>query len=401
MKLTLRPRGAKAAPGTRGVARVARRTASLSGRLRPGEVAVIDHVDLDRATARMLVDAEVAAVVNAAPFISGRYPNLGPEVLAQAGVVLIDGIGESGLSAVPDGSRVRVHDSQLFSGDRLLAEGRAVDLDTVIADMTAARAGLATQLESLAHNSAQFLRREEDLLLHGLGLPRLETALAGRPVVVVTSAPDQTPRLARLRRFVREHRPALVGVGRGADLLLAAGHRPDVVVLGARHGETDDAPSPKALRAATDVVALVDRGVVADLGGPLAQLERLGVRSLHLETGAAAPDAALLLCVRGDAAVVVAVGLRATLVELLDAHREGAAGTFLTRLAIGQMVVDADAVAQLYAGGVRARHLLTVAVTGLAALAAAVGVTPVGQEWGEVLVGEVDALAEFLRRVLR
>ncbi len=125
---------------------------------------MVDHLDLDRATAQALVDAEVSAVVNASRFISGRYPNLGPELLAQAGVVLVDGIGADGLAAIGDGARVRIHEGTVYAADEAVASGRIVDLDTVITEMTAARTGMGAQLESFTRNTAEFLRREQELL---------------------------------------------------------------------------------------------------------------------------------------------------------------------------------------------------------------------------------------------
>ena len=261
MKLPARQRTAPAPPGLVGTARVERRTRSLLPRLRPGDVAVLDHLDMDRATAQALVDAGVVAVVNASPMISGRYPNLGPQVLADAGIVLVDRIGD-GFAAVKDGSRVRLHDGSLFDGEDVLATGREVDAADVRAEMDRARAGMATQLETFTHNSSEFLRREEDLLLHGRGLPRPATKIAGRAVVVVVAGHEHEAELAAIRSFLREQEPVLVGVERGAEALRAAGYRPDIVVLDARVDEADR-PSVKTLRSARDVVVRVDRGETA------------------------------------------------------------------------------------------------------------------------------------------
>ena len=375
-------------PGVVGTARVDRRTRTLVARLRPGDVAVLDHVDLDGAIAQALVDAEVGAVVNAAPMISGRFPNLGPTVLLGAGIPVVDGIGVDGLAAIPDGSTVRVHDGTVLLDGRPVAFGRPVDAETVAAELEAARSGLATQLETLTHNTTEFLRREQDLLLHGRGVPRLATRIEGRPVVVVARGRDHELQLRQVRTFIREQQPVLVAVGRGADLVRAAGLRPDVVVVDAA-AEESERPSTKALGSARDVVVRADRG-----GGPTAveALERLGLRPLRLESTATAEDAALILADAADAALIVGVGLHATLEEFLDRQRGGLASTYLTRLKVGPRLVDAAAVPQLYAGRVRPRHLLLVMLAGLVALAAAVGVTPVGQEWADSLTDAIRGL---------
>jgi uncharacterized membrane-anchored protein len=377
MKLPVRQRAAIAPPGLVGTARVERRTRGLMPRLRPGDLAVVDHLDMDRTTAQALVDAGVAAVLNASPMISGRYANLGPQVLADAGVLLVDGIGADGLAAIKDGSRVRVHEATVYVDDEPVASGRELDADVVRAEMEQARTGLATQLETFTHNSTEFLRREEDLLLHGRGLPRPATKIAGRPVVVVVAGHEYEAELQAVRAYLREQQPVLIGVERGAEVLRAAGYRPDIVLLDAR-AEESDRPSVKTLRAARDVVVRVDRG--ADRAAT-DQLERLGVRPLRLESGATPEDAALILADACEASVIVGVGMHATLDEFLDRQRPGLASTYLTRLKVGPRLVDATAVPRLYSGRVRPRHLYLVMLAGLVALLAAISVTPVGATW--------------------
>src|SRR4051795_7066718 len=282
MRIPLRQQSVDGLPGVTGTARIDRRTSSLVRRLRPGDIAVIDHLDLDRAHAEELVECGVVAVVNASPFISGRYPNLGPELLARSNVVMVDNVGAGVFSAVRDGARIRVHDGALLSGAETIATGHVLDGDEIADLMLDARSGLSTQLQSFTHNTTEFLRREQDLLLHGQGVPELRTPLAGRPVVVVVRGYDYREDLRNLRRFIQEQRPVLVGVDAGADALLAVGHRPDIVVVGedglaqaGTSGEGGTTVSDKALRGAREVVLHADRSGRA-VGGD--RLDRLGVR---------------------------------------------------------------------------------------------------------------------------
>ena len=392
MKLPARQRSPIAPPGLVGTARVERRTRSLLPRLRPGDLAVLDHLDMDRTTAQALVDAGVAAVVNASPMISGRYANLGPQVLADAGVLLVDRIGADGLAAIKDGTSVRVHEATVYVDDEPVASGRELDAADVRAEMEQARTGLATQLETFTHNSTEFLRREEDLLLHGRGLPRPSTRIAGRPVVVVVAGHEHADELTAVRAFLREQQPVLIGVERGAEVLREAGYRPDIVLLDARADESER-PSVKTLRAARDVVVRVDRGADRTATD---QLERLGVRPLRLETGATPEDSALILADACDASVIVGVGMHATLDEFLDRQRPGLASTYLTRLKVGPRLVDATAVPRLYSGRVRPRHLYLVMLAGLVALLAAISVTPVGAAWFDSLQAAVTDLVHSL-----
>lgn len=380
MRITTRQRSAPALPGLSGTARVDRRTVHLLSRVRPGDIAVVDHQDMDRSTAQALVDAGVGAVVNVSPMISGRYPNLGPQVLAAAGVVVVDSCGPEALGAVKDGARVRLHEGTLHVDDRQVAAGREVDLALVESEMESARLGLRAQLESFTHNSTEFLRREQDLLLHGRGVPRTATEMVDRPVVVVVRGHDWEQELAGIKAFIKEQKPILIGVDLGADALRDAGHQPDIVVASAT---ADDLPSLEVLRRATDVVALVERGATR---AATERLDRSGIRPLRFETGATTEDAGLVLADTGRASLIVGVGMHATLDEFLDRRRTGLASTYLTRLKVGPRLVDAAAVPRLYDGAVRPRHLLALALAGLVALGAAIGVTPVGQEWADALV---------------
>lgn len=379
MKLPTRQGHGASLPGISGTARVDRRARSLVPRVEQGDIAVLDQLDLDRATAQALVDAGVRCVVNASRFVSGRYPPQGPQLLLSAGVALVDEAGPSLLGAVKDGQAIRVVDGVVLTGQQEVARGRQVDEELLREELESARSGLAGQLDSFAHNSTEFLRREADLLLHGRGAPRLATKMAGRPVVVVVGGPDVRGELDDVRRYLREQRPVLIGVDAGAEALMSVGLKPHVVVVTApRDAAPADRVSAPALRGARDVVVVVPRG-----GGttPLDSFERLGVRPLRLETGAIAEDAALMLASLGDASLIVGVGVHASLDDFLDRRRGGLASTFLTRLRLGPELVDARSVPQLYAGRLRAWQLWLVLLVGLLAVLVAVAVTPVGQQW--------------------
>jgi uncharacterized membrane-anchored protein len=387
MKFPSRQRSESVLPGTTGPLRVDRRTSTLVRRLKPGDIAVVDHLDLDRANAQALLDRGVVAVVNASPFISGRYPNLGPELLARAGVVLVDNVGPDAFGKLHDGTPARVHEGQVYVKDEPVLEGNELTADKIAEMMADARGGLSTQLQSFTHNTTEFLRREQDLLLHGEGAPDLRTRLEGRPVVVVVRGYDYREDLRRLRRYVREQRPVLIGVDAGADALVEAGHRPDIVVIGEQglapgNRAGDDTVSDKALRGAKEVVLHSDRAGRA-VGSD--RLDRIGVRAHNFSASGTSEDVALLLADLAGASLIVTVGTHATLTEFLDRHRSGLAGTFLTRLRVGPKLVDAKGVPQLYSGRVRVWHLLAVLLAGVTALLVAIAGTAVGQEWWDAV----------------
>ena len=393
MKFAARSRTPAGLPGIRGTVRVDRRTRALLNRVDRGEVVAVDEVDLDRATAQELVDRKVAAVLNAGPMISGRFPSQGPKVLADAGVVMVDELGPDLFTVLRDGDAVRIDGGTVHARKDRMLEGRSLDATAVDAQLTAATAGLGHQLDSFTHNSTEFLRREQELLLHGEGVPVPATRITGRPVVVVVPGEDYEAELKSIRRFIAEQDPVLIAVDRAADALARVRLKPDLVVISA-NAHDDELPAPRTLKAARDVVLRVDRGA------PRTVTERfsaLGIQPLPFASSATTEDAALILADAGEASVIVGVGVHATLSDFLDRQRAGLASTYLTRLKVGPRLVDAAAVPTLYSGRVRPRHFVALVLAGVLALGAAVATTPVGQDWVDRLGEETTSLIDSLQ----
>ena len=363
-------------PGVVGTARLDRRTKNLTKRLRPGDIAVIDHVDLDRVAAEALVGCGVAAVVNVAPSVSGRYPNLGPEVLLAAGIPVIDDVGPDVFSQVREGDRVRVYDDTVYALDgTVVAKGLAQDDETLASAMAEARAGLALQLEAFASNTMEYLRRERELLLDGVGVPDIVTQLEGRHALVVVRGYDYRQDLAALRPYVREYRPVLIGVDGGADALCEFGLKPDIIV-----GDMDSV-SDEALRCGAEVVVHAYRDGTAP---GLSRVQELGIKPVLFPAAGTSEDVALLLADDKGASLIVAVGTHATLVEFLDKGRAGMASTFLTRLRVGGKLVDAKGVSRLYRSRIRLGTLLMLLLAIAIAFAVAFTVTPGGRLYREI-----------------
>src|ERR1700751_4205494 len=127
-------------PGIVAVARVDRRTKNLTRRLGPGGIAIIDHAALDRVSAEELIRRKAAAVVNAAATTTGRYPNLGPKLLLEAGIPVVDGVGPEVMINVADGAVVRLDRDTLHLGDAVVVKGTPLTAELVDAAMGQARA---------------------------------------------------------------------------------------------------------------------------------------------------------------------------------------------------------------------------------------------------------------------
>jgi uncharacterized membrane-anchored protein len=368
--------------GVSGTAKVDRRTKDLTKRLRPGDIAVIDHLDIDRVAAEALVAAQPAAVLNAAKSISGRYPNLGPSILVDAGVVLVDDLGAD-IMSVREGKTLRIEDGAVYLDDTLVTEGVLQDAEKVGADLEEAREGLSAQLESFAANTMDYLRRERDLLLDGVGIPAITTKIAGRQVLIVVRGYHYREDLQTLRSYIKEFRPILIGVDGGADAIIEAGWQPDLIV-----GDMDSV-SDKTLRCGAEVVIHAYR----DGRAPgLERVEALGVPFVVFPAAGTSEDIAMLLADDMGAEVIVAVGTHATLVEFLDKGRAGMASTFLTRLRVGGKLVDAKGVSRLYRHRISTAQLVLLAVAGLAAVVAAMVSTSVGQTFLGLTGARMDDL---------
>ncbi|WP_188588346.1 putative cytokinetic ring protein SteA [Gordonia jinhuaensis] len=369
-------------PGRTGIARVDKNTKKLLGRVGPGDIVVLDEVDLDRSVADKLVAADVVAVVNASPSISGRYPNLGPEVLIASGILLIDDAGPEVFRNIKDGSKIRIDDGVVYHGERKLADGDELDEGRVAEMMIEAKAGLVDHLEAFSGNTIEFIRSESPLLIDGVGVPDVDVRLANRHVVIVSDGSDHVADLKNLKPFIKEYAPVMIGVNSGADTLMKAGYRPDLIV-------GDPATMASAtLKSGAQVV------LPADTDGHAQGLERiqdLGVGAITFPAAGSAADLAMLIADHHEASMIVTVGYAASLDDFFDrGKRESTPSTFLTRLKAGHKVVDAKAVATLYRSRVSGVAIAFLILAALAAIAVALIMSNTGSEAAHWIVLQWD-----------
>jgi uncharacterized membrane-anchored protein len=331
-----------------GPARADRRTKELVKRLCPGDIAVIDHADIDRVAAENLILSRPSAVVNAAVSFTGRYPHIGPLLIAEAGIPLIDDVGSDLLDVLVEGEELRLVGSDLWRGDTLLAAGQRQDADDLARRVVRARADMGAELEAFAINTLEWIRREARLTFEPLILPPLRADFRGRHALVVVRGHDYRRDLKALRAYIREFQPVLVAVDGGADALLEAGLRPDIII-----GDFDSV-SEEALACGADLV----HHVHPDGRAPgREELLRRGVSYVEFVAEGTSEDVAMLLSAEAGAELIVAVGTHASMVEFLDKGRAGMASTFLTRLRLGPLLVDAKGVNRLYEARLRRRDL--------------------------------------------
>jgi len=339
-----------------GLARVDKKTKNLIPRLHPGDIAIIDHADLDEVAALGLVEAKVKAVVNAAASISGRYPNQGPLLLAERGIPLIDQAGEQVMEAVKDGEEVFLIGPEIHTAGGLVASGRLLDKESITALLEQARANLMSEAEKFIDNTLTYAQAEKKYFIADLDLPPLRVNMRGRQVLVVVRGKSYREDLRAVDPYIQEMHPLLVGVDGGADALLDAGYKPDLII-----GDMDSV-SERALKCGAELV------VHAYLDGRSPGYERLQALGLPC-TVIAAPgtseDLALLVAYQMGAELIVAVGTHSNMIDFLEKGRPGMASTFLVRLKTGSIVVDAKGVSKLYQGRPKHRYWLQVVIAAL------------------------------------
>lgn len=326
------------ATAIRGTARLGRRTKELVKRLGPGDVAVIDHRNLDRIAAEELVASGVRATLNASPSSDGSYPNTGPLALVRAGVPLIDA-GPELFELIADGDRLEIEGGRISSEGTLMAEGRPLRAEELARDLDAQRARIDRALQDFTENTLAHLREEGGLLSGAIDLPETRTRFRDRHVLIVVRGTDHIRDLRALRAYIEDVNPVLVGVDGGADAIIRERLRPDVVL-----GDMDSA-GEAALRSGAELIV----HAYSDGRAPGAErLRRLALPHTVLPSAGTSQDVAMLLAFEKGASLIVSVGAHFNLVEFLERRRGGMSSTFLTRLRIGETLVDAKGVSHLY-----------------------------------------------------
>lgn len=350
-----------------GQVKLDKRTKNLVKRLKPGDIAVIDHEDIDSTAALMLVGAKVGAVVNAAKSSSGRYPNLGPSVLIEAGIPLVDDVGDDLFKGLKEGETIEIVDGSICRNGNPILRGEVLDKERVADLLDRAKEHLGEELEKFAENTLSYVTREKSLLLDPTNLPDVGTIFAGRHALVVVRGEGYQQDLATIRTYVRDVRPVLIGVDGGADAIIEIGMKPDIIV-----GDMDSV-SDAALKSGAEIIV----HAYADGRAPgLPRVEGLGLSAHICSVPGTSEDLALLLAYEKGAELIVAVGTHSHLVDFLDKGRRGMSSTFLVRLKVGHRLVDAKGVSKLYLAQPKARVIGVLVLAALVLLFTVIAVSP-------------------------
>ncbi|MHB9035914.1 MAG: putative cytokinetic ring protein SteA [Armatimonadota bacterium] len=365
-----------------GTVRLDKRTKDLAKRLKPGDIALIKHEDIDSTAARMLVEAGVKAVINAAKSCSGHYPNLGPRVLLEAGIILIDNAGDELFKGLKEGESVEIRDGAICRNGIELSRGELLTAKRVEQLIEDAKANLGSVLEHFAENTLTYVTKEKSLLLDPAVLPEIRAEINDRHALVVVRGETYKEDLAIIRHYIREMKPVLIGVDGGADALLEMGLNPDIII-----GDMDSVSDATLKCGAELIVHAYTNGKAPGLP----RLQELGLEPHVCAIPGTSEDLALLLAYEKGAELIVAVGTHSHLIDFLDKGRKGMSSTFLVRLKVGNRLVDAKGVSKLYRAQPSVKYVGILALAALVVIATVFALSPAMQDRMQIMVDNLRA----------
>lgn len=334
--------GAAESVNSAGPVRLGRKTKDLVKRIGPGDIAVIRHRNLDRIAAEDLVACGVKIVINNEPSSDDKYPNRGPLMLVEAGIRLVDFPDDDLFELLDDGEQVELRGPELLRDGIVIATGSEQLEPDLNLRIEAQEREIHRALAAFAENTVSHIRAESELLSGNIELPETRTDFRDRHVLIVVRGPNYKRDLKVLHAYIRDMKPILVGVDGGADAIRAAGHRPDMIL-----GDMDSA-TDRTLKSGAELIVHGYR----DGHAPGRQrLLELGVEHTVLPSVGTSQDVAMLMAFEKGADLIVTVGAHFNLIEFLDKDRDGMSSTFLTRLRIGEVLIDAKGVSRLYNPG--------------------------------------------------
>jgi len=340
----------------KGIVKIDRRTKDLAKRIHAGEIAIIKHKDIDEVAAESLVSAKIKLVINMEQSISGKYPNLGPKVLIEGNIPILDEVKEDLFQSIEDGDEIEVIDNEIYKDGQLIGKGLWLTKEVVSYKTNQAKNNISKELDKFIENTLEYAKKEKDMILNGITIPKLKTQIKGKHVVVVVRGQNYKEDLETLQSYINEEKPVLIGVDGGADALLEFGYKPNIIV-----GDMDSV-SDEALKGCDELVV----HAYTDGKAPgLDRINKLGLKAKTIPAPGTSEDIAMLIAFEKGADLIVALGSHSNMIDFLEKGRKGMASTFLVRLKIGSKLIDAKGVNKLYRTGIKLKYIFALVLSAL------------------------------------
>lgn len=369
-----------------GTIKMDKRTKNLVKRLNPGEIAIIDHRDIDEVAAESLVEKKVLAVINADKSISGRYPNMGPSILCEAGIPIIDDVGKDIFVLLKENDKITIIDNEIYKDGVFIKSGKLLTKDVINYKLQESRENIGVELDKFIENTLEYAKKEKYFILGGVELPNIKTRFKNRHALVVVRGKDYKEDLFTIKQYINDVKPILIGVDGGADALLEFGLIPDIVI-----GDMDSV-SDEALKKAREIV------VHAYPDGRAPGLERvtaLGLKAEIFKAPGTSEDIAMLLAFEKGADLIVAVGTHSSMIDFLEKGRKGMSSTFLVRLKVGEKLIDAKGVNKLYRETFKISYIFSIILAALIPLGVIAYFSPPMQQLLKLLQLRIRLLIGF------
>ncbi|AFS78407.1 putative pyrophosphokinase [Gottschalkia acidurici 9a] len=340
----------------KGTLRKDKKTKNLAKRLNLGEIAIIDHKDIDEIAALSLVETKIKCILNLDKSISGRYPNKGPEILHEAGILIFECEDKEIFNVVDEGEILEIQDNNIVYKEKIIGTCEEINEEKINHLLKIGYDNIENELDNFIDNTLEYAKKEKELVTGDINIPEIKTTFKNRHALVVVRGKDYKKDLLAVRNYISEVNPILIGVDGGGDALLEFGYIPDMVI-----GDMDSV-SDKCLQSSGEIIVHAYPNGKAP---GLKRVEELGLDSVVFPSPGTSEDIALLLAYSNEVDLIVAVGTHNSMIDFLEKGRNGMASTFLVRLKVGAKLIDAKGVNELYKSSLKPKYMIGL---GLAAL---------------------------------
>lgn len=340
----------------KGIVKKDKKTKNLIKRLKPGDIAIIDHKDIDEIASTSLVESKVRCVLNLNMSISGKYPNKGPSILVESGIVLLESKNKEVFKIIIEGDLLELTENRIVYKDKIIGTYEELNFKKIEELLKIGYSNMENELDKFIENTLEYAKKEKELVLEKGNIPNINTRMINKHALVVVRGKDYKKDLLAIQNYIVEMKPVLIGVDGGGDALLEFGYIPDIVI-----GDMDSV-SDRCLKISKEII------VHAYKDGSAPGLER--VKSLGLEakiypSAGTSEDIAFLLAYSNNVNLIVAVGTHSNMIDFLEKGRSGMASTFLVRLKVGSKLVDAKGVNMLYRSSLKIKYVIGLGIAAL------------------------------------